>query len=169
MSCWPSRLGPGRPVWPRLSLRRWRNLTRLCARLPLALSVATAHAAMSAASGLPLAVLVEAELRDARVPRLDALGTADAATDVRTVFSWSVRQVSGPSARMFRLLGVHPGPDITVPAAAALAGLPRAEGRQALDELASAHMITEHAPGRYAFHDLLRAYASPSKQARRPW
>jgi tetratricopeptide (TPR) repeat protein len=65
---------------------------------------------------------------------------------------------------MLRLLGVHPGPDITVPAAASLARQPSAEARQALDELVSANLITEHAPGRYAFHDLLRAYAA--EQAR---
>ena len=151
------RLGSGRVAAEPAGVA---ELTRLCARLPLALSVATAHAASR--PQLTLAALA-AELRGAGT-RLDALDTRDMATDVRTVFSWSCQQLSGPSARMFRLLGVHPGPDITVPAAAALAGLPRAEGRQALDELASAHMITEHAPGRYAFHDLLRAYAA--EQAR---
>ena len=61
---------------------------------------------------------------------------------------------------MFRLLGVHPGPDITVAAAASLAGVDAAQARQALRELAAAHLIAEHAPGRYAFHDLLRAYAA---------
>ena len=68
------------------------------------------------------------------------------------------------AARMFRLLGLHPGPDITVPAAASLAGMRPAEARRLLRELARAHLITEHAPGRYAFHDLLRAYAA--EQAR---
>jgi tetratricopeptide (TPR) repeat protein len=65
---------------------------------------------------------------------------------------------------MFRLLGLHPGPDITVPAAASLAALAEAGARRLLRELALAHMIGEHLPGRFAFHDLLRAYAA--EQAR---
>jgi DNA-binding SARP family transcriptional activator/tetratricopeptide (TPR) repeat protein len=136
------------------------ELTGLCARLPLALGIAAAHAA--ARPGLPLAVLA-AELRDAR-GRLDALGTGDVATDMRTVFSWSCEQLSPAAARVFRLLGVHPGPDVTMAATASLAGLPVAQTRQVLDELTRSHMITEHAPGRYAFHDLLRSYAA--EQAR---
>jgi tetratricopeptide (TPR) repeat protein len=65
---------------------------------------------------------------------------------------------------MFRLLGLHPGPDISGPAAASLAGLAEDDARRLLRELARAHLITEHVPGRYAFHDLLRAYAA--EQAR---
>ena len=61
---------------------------------------------------------------------------------------------------MFRLLGLHPGPDITAAAAASLAGIAAGQARQALRDLAAAHLIAEHAPGRYAFHDLLRAYAA---------
>jgi tetratricopeptide (TPR) repeat protein len=66
---------------------------------------------------------------------------------------------------MFRLLGLHPGPDITACAAASLAGVPLAAARRDLDELAGAHLITEHAPGRYALHDLLRAYATEQATA----
>jgi DNA-binding SARP family transcriptional activator/tetratricopeptide (TPR) repeat protein len=136
------------------------ELARLCARLPLALSIAAARAA--AHSGLPLAALA-AELRDEHIG-LDAFDTGDAAADVRTVFSWSSQQLSGPAAQMFRLLGVHSGPDITAPAASSLAGLSPAGARQALAELTRAHLITEHAPGRYTLHDLLRTYAA--EQAR---
>jgi tetratricopeptide (TPR) repeat protein len=75
------------------------------------------------------------------------------------VFSWSYRQLSMDAARMFRLLGLHPGPDISGLTAASLAGAGEAEARRVLRELARAHLITEHVPGRYAFHDLLRAYA----------
>ena len=82
------------------------ELAGLCARLPLALAVAAARAV--AKPGLPLAVLA-GELRDMRA-RLDGLGTGDAAHRRRTVFSWSCQQLTQPSARLFRLLGVHPGP-----------------------------------------------------------
>jgi tetratricopeptide (TPR) repeat protein len=81
------------------------------------------------------------------------------------VFSWSTRQLGDDSARMFRLLGLHPGPDISVPAAASLAGVGEPQGRGLLRELARAHLITEHVPGRYAFHDLLRAYAAEEAHA----
>jgi tetratricopeptide (TPR) repeat protein/transcriptional regulator with XRE-family HTH domain len=148
-----SRLGQGRVAAEPAAVA---ELTGLCARLPLALAIAAARAA--ACPGLPLAALA-GELRDART-RLDALGTGDAATDARTVFSWSCRQLSSPAARMFRLLGVHPGPDITVPAAASLTGVSLPQARRALAELARAHLITEHSPGRYACHDLLRTYAA---------
>lgn len=148
-----SRLGPRRASAEPAAVR---ELTGLCARLPLALSVVAGRAA--ARPDLPLAALA-AELRGTRA-RLDALGTRDPATDVRTVFSWSCQQLSGPAAQMFRLLGVHPGPDITAAAAASLVGIPPSRARQELAELASAHLTTEHVPGRYASHDLLGAYAA---------
>jgi tetratricopeptide (TPR) repeat protein len=128
----------------------------LCAHLPLALAVAAARAA--ARPGFPLAALAD-ELADS-AGRLDALDGGDPGSSVRAVFSWSYRQLTGEAARMFRLLGIHPGPDITVPAAASLVGRAQPQARRLLRELARAHLIAEHAPGRYAFHDLLRAYAA---------
>jgi DNA-binding SARP family transcriptional activator len=133
------------------------ELIRLCAGLPLALSVASARAAVSQV-GRRLSTLV-AELRDRR-QRLDALAIGDTSTDVRHVFSWSYQQLTDPAARTFRLLGLHPGPDLTVAAAASLTGMPVADARRALAELAGTSLLTEHSPGRYSFHDLLRAYAS---------
>ncbi len=127
-----------------------------CASLPLALAVAAARAATH--PGFPLAALA-AELRAAR-SGLDVLSGSDPATDVRAVFSWSYQQLSDPARRLFRLLGLHPGPDVTLPAAASLAGLPADQTRSLLTELAGACLITAQAPGRYAFHDLLRAYAT---------
>ncbi|MDX2523305.1 AfsR/SARP family transcriptional regulator [Streptomyces europaeiscabiei] len=64
------------------------------------------------------------------------------------------------SARLFRLLSLHPGPDLAPDTAGALAGLPARRARPLLDELADAHLLTEHAPGRYAQHDLLRVFAA---------
>jgi tetratricopeptide (TPR) repeat protein/transcriptional regulator with XRE-family HTH domain len=137
------------------------RIASLCACLPLALAVAAARAA--GRPRFPLASLA-AELADS-AGRLDALEAGEPAASVRAVFSWSYQQLSLKAARMFRLLGIHPGPDISVPAAASLAGITEAEARRLLRELARAHLITEHVPGRYAFHDLLRAYAAD--QARR--
>jgi tetratricopeptide (TPR) repeat protein len=127
-----------------------------CARLPLALGIAVGRAA-----GRPKRPLGElaAELRDAR-GRLDALEAGDAATDVRAVLSWSYDQLTETAARMFRLLGGHPGPDISLSAAASLAGMARAGAGAALRELTRTHMVAEHLPARYTFHDLLRTYAA---------
>jgi transcriptional regulator with XRE-family HTH domain/tetratricopeptide (TPR) repeat protein len=127
-----------------------------CACLPLALAVAAARAA--ARPGFPLAALA-AELRDAG-GRLDALDAGDPAASVRTVFSWSYQQLSSGAARLFRLLGLHPGPGITAPAAASLAAISQQEVRRLLRELVRAHLTAEHVPGRYTVHDLLRTYAA---------
>jgi tetratricopeptide (TPR) repeat protein len=135
-----------------------------CARLPLALTIAAARAAASPL--FPLAVFA-AELSEAtRAARaLDPFHGGDLATDVRAVFSWSYRALTDDAARLFRLLGVHRGPDIAVPAAASLAGIPVSRARALLGELARAHLIAEHRPGRYACHDLLRAYAAEQARA----
>ncbi|MGI5457074.1 AfsR/SARP family transcriptional regulator [Streptomyces sp. CA-249302] len=127
-----------------------------CAGLPLALAVVAARAA--GRPGLPLAGLAE-ELRTAD-RRLDPLDGGDSLTGVRSVFQWSYRMLSPAAARLFRLLGLHPGPDTALPAAAALAGVTAPEARTLLAELTEAQLVTEHRPGRYTFHDLLRAYAA---------
>jgi DNA-binding SARP family transcriptional activator/tetratricopeptide (TPR) repeat protein len=137
------------------------ELVRLCGGLPLALALTAARAA--ARPAFPLAVLA-AELHDT-AGRLDALAAGDPATDMRAVFSWSCQQLGGAAARMFRLLGVHPGPDISATAAASLAGASPVQARQALAELAGWHLVTEHLPGRFTIHDLLRAYAAEQAAA----
>jgi tetratricopeptide (TPR) repeat protein len=76
------------------------------------------------------------------------------------VFSWSFRLLSGDAARLFALLGLHPGPDVSVPAAASLAAVPPRRAEALLAELTGAHLLSEHSPGRYTAHDLLRAYAA---------
>jgi DNA-binding SARP family transcriptional activator/tetratricopeptide (TPR) repeat protein/DNA-binding XRE family transcriptional regulator len=138
------------------------ELIALCGRLPLALCDVAARAV--ARPGLPLAAL-SAEMRDAR-RRLDALETGEPVTSVRMVFSWSRARLGGPASRMFRLLGIHPGPDITVPAAASLAGLSPGQTHLAVAELCDEHLLTEYVPGRYACHDLLRSYAAEEASTR---
>src|SRR5207248_6429651 len=128
------------------------EIIQRCVRLPLALSIVAARAAVHPT--FPLATFA-AELRDTR-NRLDALAGGDATTDVRAVFSWSYHALRHDAASMFRLLGLHPGPDITAAAAASLAALPLPRVRVLLGELARANLIVEHVPGRYTFHDLLR-------------
>jgi tetratricopeptide (TPR) repeat protein len=130
------------------------EIVRRCAWLPLALTVVAAHAATH--TDRPL-VDIAAELG---VPHtLDMLADEDPSTDVRSVLSWSYRALKPGAAWLFRLLGLHPGPDITGPAAASLAGVPVAEVGPLASDLVRAHLLTEHSPGRYVFHDLLRTYA----------
>jgi len=131
-----------------------------CARLPLALTIIAARAA--AKPGFPLA-RIAAELRQAAA-LLDPFDVGELAVNVRTVFACSYRALSTDAARLFRLLGLHPGPDISASAAASLAGIAHDQANTLLAELTRAHMLTEQFPGRYAFHDLLRAYAA--EQAR---
>ncbi|MET7694560.1 BTAD domain-containing putative transcriptional regulator [Streptomyces sp. NPDC005483] len=130
-----------------------------CARLPLALVIVAARAAIE--RGLGLARLA-AELRDAQdsPDGLDSFGNEDTRADIRAVFSWSYGTLSPQAARMFRLLGVHPGPEISVPAAASLAGLPVQHAGRLLTALTDSCLVTEHSRGRYVLHDLLRMYAA---------
>jgi DNA-binding SARP family transcriptional activator/Tfp pilus assembly protein PilF len=148
-----ARLGAGRAVAEPESVA---ELADLCGRLPLALAITAAQAATRPA--VPLANLA-AGLRDARA-RLDALDAGDEAADIQSAFSWSYRLLGGQAASMFRRLAAHPGPDISGPAAASLAGGEVAVTRAALSELARASLVLEHDAGRFALHDLLRAYAA---------
>ncbi|WP_328686119.1 AfsR/SARP family transcriptional regulator [Streptomyces sp. NBC_00343] len=124
-----------------------------CARLPLALAVTAARAATRPT--FPLSAIAT-ELRDS----LDAFHDGDTAADVRAVFSVSYHSLTPDAARLFRLLGLHPGPDLTLSAAAGLAALTLPNTRRLLAELVGANLLEEPLPGRYASHDLLRAYAA---------
>ncbi|HEU5331576.1 MAG TPA: BTAD domain-containing putative transcriptional regulator [Actinocrinis sp.] len=129
-------------------------LAELCGHLPLTLAVVCARAGEHPAT--PLADFV-AELRESH-GSLDAFETGDAATDARSVFSWSYRTLTPAAARMFRLLALSPAPEVSLRAAASLAGLDVRAARSALGALTRAQLWREPAPGRFAAHDLLRVY-----------
>ncbi|MER6416143.1 tetratricopeptide repeat protein [Streptomyces humidus] len=133
-------------------------LAEQCGWLPLALRVA-AELVLSRRQE-PLARLVD-ELRDRR-RRLDLLdsGDGDPRAAVRAVFSWSYDRLPDQEARLFRLLGLHPGPEADVHSAAALAGESVERTRRSLDVLSRAHLVHRSGPGRHGMHDLLRAYAA---------
>ena len=132
-----------------------------CARLPLALAIVAGRGAIHPT--FPLDALAR-DMR-AQADRLDAFDSDDGATDLSSVFSWSYRSLRPDAARLFRLLGLHPGPDFTAPAAASLADQSLPEARRLLAALTGANLINEHQPGRYAFHDLLRTYAAAQVHA----
>jgi tetratricopeptide (TPR) repeat protein len=132
------------------------DIALACARLPLALRIAGQRAA--ARPHLRLADIVT-ELADQR-RRLDVLSASgDEATTVRAVFAWSYRGLPPRQQLVFRRLGLHPGTDISVHAAAALVDTAPAQTRQALEALADVHLVEEADRDRYQTHDLLRAYA----------
>lgn len=147
------RLGPGRTAADPAANGQ---LIDACSRLPLALAIATALIATRPAQSLATVV---SNLRRAS-SRLDILNTGEATANLRAVFYWSYQALTRDSARTFRLLAEHPGPDISVAAAAGLTGLPLARAGEALTELSDLHLIDEHVSGRFAFHDLLRLYAA---------
>ncbi|MEH1163912.1 BTAD domain-containing putative transcriptional regulator [Micromonospora sp. CPCC 205539] len=131
------------------------EIVALCTRLPLALSIVAARAAAN--PGFPLSAIAD-ELCATR-GGLDAFDGEDEVSSLRAVLSWSYRTLNPDAARLFRLLGLHPGPHLAAPAAASLVGVPVHRVRPMLAALTGAHLLFEQDPGRYSFHDLLRAYA----------
>jgi DNA-binding SARP family transcriptional activator len=136
------------------------DLAAVCDNLPLALRIAAANLSARPRTGIAGYV---------RRLRADRLGGLEAGGDgVRAAFDLSYAALPDPARRLFRLLGVVPGRDISVPAAAALAGARPAEAEPWLERLAIAHLVQEHAFGRYTLHDLLRRYAAERAQAEEP-
>ncbi|MEU6857288.1 BTAD domain-containing putative transcriptional regulator [Glycomyces sp. NPDC046736] len=126
-----------------------------CARLPLALAIMGAMAVVHPQFSLGT-IADELKFEEGR---LDAFCGDDAATDLRAVFHTSYRGLDPVAARLFRFLGLHPGPEITAPAAASLLAVPVERARRALFDLLREHLLSEVEPGRFGFHDLLRAYS----------
>lgn len=124
-------------------------LVRHCAGLPLALAIVAARA--SAKPGLPLAVLA-AQLRD-DATRLDGLDAGEASVGLRAVLALSHQVLAPKTARLACLVGLAPGPDISLAAADVLAD---GHAERMLSELESMHLIAQPSPGRYRMHDLVR-------------
>jgi tetratricopeptide (TPR) repeat protein len=129
------------------------SLVRECGGLPLALRIVgqslAAHPAWPVSR---MALMLSDESR-----LLDSLSAGD--VHVRAVFSTSYRQLAHEDARVFRFLGLHPGPDFDVESAAALVGVDVRAASSALDRLTEAYLVIEDGQGRYGMHDLLRLYA----------
>ncbi|MCO1575110.1 tetratricopeptide repeat protein [Crossiella sp. SN42] len=130
------------------------ELIELCGGFPLALGLIAARTA--ADPRLPLADTVT----ELRMLGLDALDSHDPTASLPTVLSWSLRHFTHQQREMFALLGIAPGPDIGLPAAASLAGLPERETHAVLRGLSDASLLDRAAGGRYFMHDLVRAYAT---------
>ena len=129
------------------------ELSALCGYLPLAIGMTgrqlAHHPAWSAAD-------LAAELAAAR-NRVELMAAEN--LSVAAAFGLSYRDLDDGQQRLFRRLGLHPGPDIDAYAAAALDGAGVAAARRRLEALYDQHLITEPARGRYRFHDLIREHA----------
>jgi len=131
------------------------ELARLCGGLPLALRIAAANLTSRRHRGI---AGYANQLRGG--DRLATLAVdGDEQTAVRAAFDQSFATLPDELRRLFRLLSVISGPDFTVPVAAELIGQPPEHAARLLDRLAGAHLVEEHVPGRYHYHDLLRLYA----------
>ncbi len=136
-------------------------LASICAGLPLALQIVAALLKSDPARQVA-ELAAELAVEHDRLERLrydDGSGVRE--PSVAAAFEMSYRLLDEASARMFRLLPLHPGPDISTATAAVLAGLPVSSARNVLGALAKAHLIESTSPlvGRWRTHDLLRLYA----------
>jgi DNA-binding SARP family transcriptional activator len=144
------QLDPQRLTGPALD-----DVVEHCAGLPLALGVVAARAVTQ--PDLPLSELAD-ELRD-QASRLDGFDTGEIDLSLRAVFSSSLRSLPADAAELFTLLGSAPGPDISVAAAAALAGVKVPAVRNLLRRLENASLIARTPDHRYRMHDLVRLHA----------
>ncbi|GIJ54060.1 XRE family transcriptional regulator [Virgisporangium aurantiacum] len=130
------------------------DLVEVCARLPLTLRIAGVY--LLGEPSLSIASYVER----LRADPLTGLDIPDAPQfGARAAFEFTYRILPIEVRRLYGLLGGVPGPHISDAAAAALAGVPVDQAGQQLRRLLRAHLLHEHAPGRFGMHDLLAAFA----------
>lgn len=131
-----------------------RRLVRVCGGLPLAIRIAGANLLARDAGIADYCVELAG---DDMLSRLRIEG--DRRSTVRAAFDLSYRALPAAAQRMFRLLSLMPGPDVTADGAAALADSTSTESAGLLVSLRDAHLVREREAGRFGLHDLLRSYA----------
>ncbi|MEU0740749.1 BTAD domain-containing putative transcriptional regulator [Streptomyces sp. NPDC006134] len=127
-------------------------LAELCGYLPLALRVAAARLRSRPRWTVQYLVV---RLRD-EARRLDELRSGD--RSVEATLRLSRQAMDAEHRTALRLLGLHPGVDFDVPAAAALLALPRPEAEDVLEHFLDVHLLEQHEMGRCSFHDLVRRF-----------
>ncbi|MFE6872719.1 ATP-binding protein, partial [Kitasatospora sp. NPDC057692] len=130
-----------------------RELVVACGHLPLAVRIVAAR--LAARPGWTVETLSRRLQVERR--RIDELRIGDLA--VAAAFELSYRQLTEDQARAFRLVASVDGPDIGLPAAAALLDLDEYDAEDLLEALVDVAMVESPFPGRYRYHDLLRAFA----------
>jgi DNA-binding SARP family transcriptional activator/tetratricopeptide (TPR) repeat protein len=143
------------------------ELARRCGYLPLALRIAAAQIVDARDGGARDGGAVAGRPVAAYLDRLLAAGTlatleigADPRASVRATLIASYRRLTEPERRLFRLVGLVPGTDLSEAAAAALAAVPLATAGAILRRLATVHLLAPAGAGRYRMHDLVRLYAA---------
>ncbi|MBN6034212.1 tetratricopeptide repeat protein [Amycolatopsis sp. 195334CR] len=134
------------------------ELVRLCGGLPLAVRVAATRAAARPRYSLA-DVVADISEEQASGPGT-AFGEGVLGGAVRSVFDWSYSQLSPEQAWVFRGLGLHPGTEFGVDAAAALTRLDPVTVYRCLESLAELHLVEPAGRKRYRMHDLLHTYAT---------
>ncbi|MFE3660434.1 BTAD domain-containing putative transcriptional regulator [Streptomyces sp. NPDC059165] len=129
------------------------DLLVACGYLPLAVRIVAAR--LAARPGWTVATLSRRLQVERR--RIDELRIGDLA--VAAAFEMSYRQLTADQARAFRLVASVDGPDIGLPAAAALLDLDEYDAEDLLEALVDVAMVESPFPGRYRYHDLLRTFA----------
>ncbi len=147
------RLGPARVAAEPAAVD---TIVAICGGLPLALAIVAAQAWSQPSRSLS-DLARELASAPGALPVLSR--SDDSASNMRAVFSWSYRMLRPRTARLFRLLGMHPGPTFSPEVVASLLGATAAQAREALGELSGGHLVMRRGSGRYALHDLLREYA----------
>ncbi|MGW3418160.1 ATP-binding protein [Streptomyces phaeochromogenes] len=145
-----------------------RALVGLCAGLPLAVRVAGAR--LAARPQRRITTMVRA--LTAERGRLDALAI-DGDHGVRATLDLSYQGLPAEAARLYRLLGVHPGTEFGGGVAGAVlafagdgtdgdsgSGGARADPGELLDVLHDANLLIDIGEDRYRFHDLVRLHAT---------
>src|SRR5262249_46860330 len=129
------------------------EITRLCGYLPLAIGMLARQLRHHPARTVP-GLAADLALASDRLAEMRAENLSVAAA-----FDLSYQDLAPGPRRLFRRLGLVPGPSIDAYAAAALDGTSLDTARRHLDELYDQHLLAEPAPGRYQLHDLLREHA----------
>jgi tetratricopeptide (TPR) repeat protein len=137
------------------------QLAGICGGLPLALQIAAAL--LKADPSRTVSEMTDEfadEMRRLKTLRYDD-GSGTSVPSVAAAFELSYRQLDEDAARVFRLLPVNPGPDVSTAAAAVLADQPTIDTRNVIGQLVRAHLVdaAAGATGRWRMHDLLRLYA----------
>jgi tetratricopeptide (TPR) repeat protein/transcriptional regulator with XRE-family HTH domain len=129
------------------------EITRLCGYLPLAIG-------MLASQLRHHPRWIAGQLAEQLAAARDRLALMHAENlSVAAAFGLSYADLTPGPQRLFRRLGLVPGPSFDVRAAASLDSTSLDAARQQLAELYGQHLITEPAPDRYQLHDLLREHA----------
>ena len=129
------------------------QISRLCGHLPLAIGMLARqlrhHPAWTARE-------LATDLAAAR-SRLELMQAEN--VSVAAAFDLSYRELAGEPQHIFRRLGLHPGTEIDVYAAAALIESSVEVARRNLEDLYDHYLIAEPSRGRYRMHDLISEYA----------